>query len=139
MQRFISLMTLLIMVVFGSAGTALSETSESLTIAIPVGEYTIDAIASGDIAIVEDFGYLLIPGKPKLPSRIFPVALPPGAEVISVTFDIGEAIELPGTYTVPPSPVFCSWMFNSIVSVGLASPSPLPILFPSESSSIVIS
>ncbi len=104
-QRSLLSMTLLIILVFGTAGAALTNTSESITIAIPVGEYSIDSRTDGNIATIENFGYLLIPGKPKLPSRIFPVALPPGAEVISVTYDVGEVIELSGTYDIPPSPL----------------------------------
>jgi hypothetical protein len=48
---------------------------------------------------------LLVPGKPNLPSKIFAVAIPPGAEVLEVTFNAGEGIVLPGTYEILPSPL----------------------------------
>ncbi len=71
--------------------------------AIPIGTYEIRQTADGQEVYVEDFGRLLVPGKPNLPSRIFAIAIPPGAEVTRVTFDLGEGIILPGTYKVPPS------------------------------------
>jgi hypothetical protein len=71
--------------------------------AIPVGTYEIRQTANGQEIYMEDFGRLLVPGKPNLPSRIFAIAIPPGAEVTQVTFDLGEGIVLPGTYEISPS------------------------------------
>ncbi|MHC4697724.1 MAG: C25 family cysteine peptidase, partial [Planctomycetota bacterium] len=54
---------------------------------------------------VADLGFLLVPGKPILPSKIFTIAIPPGAELGSVSFDTPLGIILTRTYRVPPAPV----------------------------------
>ena len=77
----------------------------SIRVTIPVGSYEIADTARGHEILVEDFGSLLVPGKPRIPSRIFAVALPPGAEVVDVRFEAGEGIALPGVYSIPPVPV----------------------------------
>lgn len=59
----------------------------------------------GDELTVPGLGSLLVPGKPKLPSRIYALAVPPGATVAKVTFDVAEGIVLPGTYRVRPAPL----------------------------------
>jgi len=54
---------------------------------------------------MEGFGQLLDPGKPKLPSRIFVVAIPPGARADSVEVVGNGLTELPGTYNITPAPM----------------------------------
>jgi len=72
---------------------------------IPIGTYEIKYTVPGQEISVENFGRLLVPGKPNLPSKIFAIAIPPGAEVAEVTFDLGEGILLPGTYEISPAPL----------------------------------
>jgi len=95
--------------VIACAGAALPARADSevrrTSVAIPVGQYEISATRQGADVAVEGFGSLLVPGKPKLPSRIFAIAIPPGAEVTGVTCDAGEGVVLPGTYAVPPAPL----------------------------------
>jgi hypothetical protein len=79
--------------------------AERTSVTIPVGEYQVSAMRGGAQVTAEGFGSLLVPGKPKLPSRIFAVAIPPGAEVTGVTADAGEGVVLPGRYVVPPAPL----------------------------------
>ena len=43
----------------------------TISVTIPVGEYDIDSTNEGDEIYVENFGRLLIPGKPNMPSKIF--------------------------------------------------------------------
>ncbi len=76
-----------------------------ISIPIPVGFYDINQTPQGDEILMEGFGRLLVPGKPNLPSKIFAIAIPPGAKVAEVTFDVGEGIKLPGTYQIAPSPL----------------------------------
>ena len=78
---------------------------EEISVTIPVGTYEIKHIQPGQEISVENFGRLLIPGKPNLPSKIFAIAIPPGAEVAEVTFDLGEGITLPGSYEISPAPL----------------------------------
>ena len=77
----------------------------SVSTAVPVGDYQVLAGAGGDEVTVDGYGYLLVPGKPKLPARIFAIELPPGAEVSGISYELGEGIELPGTYKIAPAPL----------------------------------
>ncbi|MFH1337000.1 MAG: C25 family cysteine peptidase [Candidatus Zixiibacteriota bacterium] len=74
-----------------------------VSVTIPLGTYEIKTAASGSEIYLEDFGRLSVPGKPNLPSRIFSIAIPPGAEVAQVQFDQGEGVVLPGFYQISPS------------------------------------
>ncbi|MFQ6031906.1 MAG: C25 family cysteine peptidase [Candidatus Zixiibacteriota bacterium] len=78
---------------------------EEISVTIPVGAYQIKDTEQGQEIFVENFGRLLVPGKPSLPSKIFAVAIPPGAEVAEVTFTAGEGVMLPGSYEVSPVPL----------------------------------
>jgi hypothetical protein len=94
----------------GAAASALAAATgpahaDRTSVTIPVGDYEITATRQGADIAVEGFGSLLIPGKPKLPSRIFAIAIPPGADVIDVTYDVGEGVVLPGTYKVSAAPL----------------------------------
>jgi len=75
--------------------------------------YTLDAgafdivAADGNFKEIEmvGFGQLLAPGKPKLPSKVFQIALPPGMKVESVSFEkIGE-VELAEVVDISPAPM----------------------------------
>lgn len=73
-----------------------------ITITMPIGPYEIKNNGNGQEIFVEDFGRLLVPGKPDIPSKIFAVAIPPGADVVEVSFDAGKGITLPGFYDILP-------------------------------------
>ena len=77
----------------------------TVRVVIPVKAYEIAETAHGQDILLEGFGYLLAPGKPKLPSRVFSVAIPPGAEVVGVDFDAGEGVVLAGSYDIAPAPL----------------------------------
>jgi hypothetical protein len=104
MNKCSNVVFLLVVVLLMFSVAAFAEDGR-VTVRIPVGNYDIKHSTEGQEVFVEDFGRLLIPGKPNLPSKIFPIAIPPGAEVVEVTFDLGESIILPGTYQVPPAPL----------------------------------
>jgi len=76
----------------------------TLSVTIPVGPYTLTKTIQGHELTIKDYGRLLIPGKPTLPSKIFSIAIPPGAQVSSVTFEAAQAVILPGVYRITPSP-----------------------------------
>jgi hypothetical protein len=80
-------------------------TPGEISVTIPIGTYEIKDTKEGPEVLVENFGRLLVPGKPNLPSKIFAIAIPPGAEVAQVTFDIGEGVLLPGSWKVSPAPL----------------------------------
>ena len=87
------------------ASTLASSQNQTINVPIPVGDYNISTTASGHEIYAEDYGYLLVPGKPALPSRIFAIAIPPGAEILDVSFSTAEGVILPGEYDIPPAPL----------------------------------
>jgi len=84
----------------GSSGEA-----QSIDVAIPVGAYGITNTRQGQEVSVDGYGSLLEPGKPKLPSKIFAIAIPPGADVDGIDYDLGTGVVLPGTYEIRPAPL----------------------------------
>ncbi len=76
---------------------------ETISVTIPIGTYEIQRAENGYDISVEGYGRLLVPGKPNLPSKIFSVAIPPGARMVELNYEIGQAVVLPGTYDVRPA------------------------------------
>ena len=79
---------------------------KTLSVSIEAGSYDIQSTSNGHEITMEGCGRLLVPGKPNLPSKIFAIAVPPGATVDSVTFSPGDEITVPGTYDIPPATLF---------------------------------
>ncbi len=75
----------------------------SITVTIPIGNYQIKEEKQGFEVAIDNFGRLLIPGKPNLPSKIFSIAIPPGAKVRDVSFETKNSIILPGSYKIAPN------------------------------------
>ncbi|HWR26851.1 MAG TPA: C25 family cysteine peptidase [Candidatus Thermoplasmatota archaeon] len=75
----------------------------TITITIPVGSYQVIKEKQGYEITIDNFGRLLSPGKPNLPSKIFSIAIPPGAEVQDVTFESKDGILLSGEYKIAPN------------------------------------
>lgn len=72
---------------------------------IESGSYEIVDAGNGYQEInMEGFGQLFDPGKPRLPSKIFTIAIPPGASVVSVTVEETDVQQLPGGYNILPAP-----------------------------------
>ena len=69
---------------------------------ISIGNFEIKRTEQVDKISVEDYGHRLIPGKPDLPSRIYSIAIPPGAELVDVNYEISESIVLSGNYNIQP-------------------------------------
>ena len=82
-----------------------SNGQDVITTRITVPNYQITTTSEGHEAAIDDFGYLMIPGKPKLPSRIFALAIPPGTEIANINFVLGEGVVLPGRYEISPVPL----------------------------------
>jgi hypothetical protein len=84
----------------------LSEIKDGMIIVtIPAGNYEIKKTSYGDELYMEDFGCLLIPGKPSLPSKIFSIAIPPNSKFKEIRFEILNSVILPGVYDVPSVPL----------------------------------
>ncbi len=78
---------------------------EVLSVAIPFGDYEIIQTRADQELRVAGYGSLLVPGKPKLPSKIFSIAIPPGAKLVDVTYESAESTALPGSYQIAPAPL----------------------------------
>ncbi len=94
----------IIVVLMVSARVPMAIASEVLTIDVNSGEYQIINRSKGQLIEMDGFGYLIVPGKPMLPSKNFLIALPPGAWVQSIEVKGTGAIQLPGTYRIMPCP-----------------------------------
>ncbi|GAJ21347.1 unnamed protein product, partial [marine sediment metagenome] len=73
-----------------------------ISVSIPVGKVEHEKTINGDEISIDDFGRLLFPGKPSLPTKIFSIAIPPGAEFVDLNYNVGEGIVLPGIYDISP-------------------------------------
>lgn len=82
---------------------AINVDGDTISVTIPIGSYQITEEKQGSYVSIENFGRLLIPGKPNLPSKIFSIAIPPGAQVQNIIFDVNDAVELSGEYKIAPS------------------------------------
>jgi hypothetical protein len=96
-------LTALAIVATVAAGASAAEQQVTVSATLPLGTYQIVPTDQGQEVRLADFGSLLVPGKPRLPSRIFAVAVPPGAEVLDVRFEAGAGITLPGAYDIAPA------------------------------------
>jgi hypothetical protein len=77
----------------------------AITVTIPVGQYTMAKTSQGTEFTLKDYGRLLVPGKPNLPSKIFSIAIPPGAKVCDVSFEASKTLIIHGIYRIAPSPL----------------------------------
>jgi hypothetical protein len=80
----------------------ITEKNGMISVHIPLGTYDISDVDIYQEVTIEGYGRLLIPGKPNLPSKIFSIAIPPGAQVSDVAFDSGNQLMLPGVYRIAP-------------------------------------
>jgi hypothetical protein len=78
--------------------------SDILTIDVSAGQYQIVNKGTEQMIEMEGFGYLMVPGKPMLPSKNFLIALPPGSRVVSVEVQGTRAEQLPEDYRIIPTP-----------------------------------
>ena len=89
-------------VIVNNQGNLYSEKEGKVSITIPIGEYKITSASNGDELTVENFGRNLIPGKPNLPSKIFSIAIPPGAEIDEVNYETYNSHVISGNYNIIP-------------------------------------
>jgi hypothetical protein len=82
-----------------------TEMQDSIQVNIPVPPYAITQKNNYDYISLENYGRLLIPGKPNLPSKIFTIAIPHEARITDVTINSGQLVELQGSYQIEPTPL----------------------------------
>lgn len=83
----------------------LDSSNGSISVRIPLGTVTHTETQKGDEVTIDTFGTLLIPGKPALPSKIFSIAIPPGAVFVGLQYTIGGELVFPDRYWIAPVPV----------------------------------
>ncbi len=97
----ILLCMLMLSSVWVSASNSSAANSGVITVNIPVGSYTIDKTVQGELISVSGFGRLLVPGEPNLPSKIFSIAIPPGAMVTDI-HTMTTDVPILGSHQIPP-------------------------------------
>jgi hypothetical protein len=78
--------------------------TNTLTIDIPQGSLNHQKTIYGDEIIINSFGKHQIPGQPQLPTKIFSIAIPPGAIFTNLEYTTKKITTLPGQYTLHPCP-----------------------------------
>jgi hypothetical protein len=77
--------------------------SDSLIITLNSREYKIISSADEQVEILmEDYGNIITPGEPTLPSKNFFIGLPPGCRATSVELINTETENIPGYYKIKP-------------------------------------
>ena len=85
--------------------TTPTQTQEIIQINLPQNTYNITQKNNYDYLTIENYGRILIPGKPNLPSKIFTIAIPHHAQINDVSIQSGSPQELPGIYQIEPTPL----------------------------------
>ncbi len=101
------LASFMIIIFLGSTISIISvngEPENKIEYSVYLNSFEIIETELGHKIMAEDFGRLLVQGKPNLPSKIFSIAIPPNAEITKVEFDISNGIFLSGNYSILPCP-----------------------------------
>jgi hypothetical protein len=80
------------------------ETNSTIHYTLEVGSFSVQQIDGYDTITCEDFGRLLVEGKPNLPSKIISIAVPPKANIVDVNYELSDSYELDGFYFIDPCP-----------------------------------
>lgn len=86
-------------------GFAAQSDTSFVEVTIETRDYALSTRESVNSVTIPGFGNFTEPGKPKLPSRIFACAIPPGSAVLSVEIEAGPESILPGKYIIPPTAI----------------------------------
>ncbi|MBN2381985.1 hypothetical protein JXQ70_03795 [bacterium] len=103
-QRTSSFVTLMIAFVCLAFAAPCFSAVDSVSVSFTIPEYSLTQTDQGVDLKIDDFGTIFEPGKPRLPSRIFAIAVPPGADVLGIQVKCLESELLPGRYAVSPVP-----------------------------------
>jgi len=76
-----------------------------ISVDLPIGSYQIKNIGESHEIDIDDFGHLMIPGEPQLPTKIFAIAIPPESIFTDVSFNIKNSIEIPGAFNIKPTDI----------------------------------
>ncbi|MBN1880276.1 hypothetical protein JW823_09225 [bacterium] len=77
--------------------------ADVMEVAVPDRELLIENQGPSAVLEMQNFGMMNIPGQPRLPSRIFAVAVPCGAVVDDVVIYSGQVERVPGSFDIQPA------------------------------------
>jgi hypothetical protein len=103
--------TLFLIILFCAVGsfcwgaTDSGQTNGSIEVHISIPSYSLVQKDGSDVITVPGYGNFTEPGAPKLPGRMYAIALPPGAEVVSCEFSPAPAQILGHRFKISPCPL----------------------------------
>ncbi|HEC72125.1 MAG TPA: hypothetical protein ENI36_00810 [Thermoplasmatales archaeon] len=90
--------------------------NNSIVITLKSNSYSVKTLENGFSEILmDDFGYDITPGKPKLPAKTFFIGLPPDAKVSQISIVEDDKISIPGEYKIVKVPGFVSFDGKTVV------------------------
>jgi len=106
MRKIFVLSTVFLLIGFFQIGSNIQaeENEQTITHYLTIEDYSIEQTTDGDKLSVENFGRLLIEGKPNLPSKIISIAIPPGSSIKNIEIHAQKSMMLNGFYQIPPCP-----------------------------------
>jgi hypothetical protein len=96
-----------------------SPTTNSFQIQVTIPTFSVMQNEDGEKIMIEGYGRLPYPGEPYLPSKIISLAIPPGAEFVTLSYETSEEITLAGNYHVisVPYPFLAGTTVNQELSI----------------------
>jgi len=73
---------------------------EMISFIIAIEDYKIIETDRGHEIVMDNFGRLINPGHPNLPSKIFSIAIPPESTITHIDIETTETVQLPGSYDI---------------------------------------
>ena len=116
--KIILLITLAVLssTIFSSVYSKDGKQDNSIVITLKSNSYSVKTLENGFSEILmDDFGYDMTPGKPKLPAKTFFIGLPPDAKVSQISIVKDDKISIPGKYKIVKVPGFVSFDGKTVV------------------------
>jgi len=76
--------------------------NDTISYTLTIGNYTLEPTSNGTNIYIDDFGRLLVIGKPNIPSKILSFAISPQATILSIDIISEKSELLNGTYFINP-------------------------------------
>jgi len=116
--NIILLITLILLssTIFSNVYSKNNERDNSIVITLKSNNYSIKPLDDGFSEILmDDFGYDVVPGDPKLPAKTFFIGLPPDAKVSKISIVEDDKISIPSEYKIVKVPDVVSFDGKTII------------------------
>ncbi|UCF49992.1 MAG: hypothetical protein JSU91_00495 [Thermoplasmatales archaeon] len=110
MKKIFTIFLIGLLVICGFGASAIEEETKNfdlfeindgtISVIIQVETVDIEKTINGDKISIDGFGQLLVTGKPKMPSKIISIAIPPGARLVDINYEVEKEVILPGNYQI---------------------------------------